>query len=837
MSSYKNSFLMLLWIISYAGIYPRATISALSISDVSQSSPTVPLYEKLEINFDIEGSVAENPQWPYDPEDIPGLRTKTGITVDGLFLPPGKNNWTDAVVIPAFLYQPTEIDRSVTPESANSEWIYPVGDAYWVLRFSPDRKGTWHYKIRAQDDSNYPDWSESASRSFTATNAAEGVHGFVQVSTRDPRYFEYSDGTLFTGTGINAADAGIYHAEKRAEEEFQKYAAGDINFARTWMDMESIWSRGTHGWDGWKKSSGTADPLRSNEQVYEDHDFSIKLNRNDYNFIAQYSSGDQEMTGGLDAGKNYKVRITAYLDGVDPSELQVRLISDNSNFDSTIRTLAPSRAWTITDLGNGWKNFESNFVNDRGRFTFSWSEALAVGITSGGSAYIDEVKIGEDLGAGKMGPNVVFKGQMNYHLYFDPISSSNYDEIISLAERYGIHLKLVITDKEDEILNRIGLDDGIFDPSIPRQSPANFYSWKGDKVRRLHTYFWRYLAARWGYSRGVHSWELVNEGNPDFSQLYDIANHLAKTIDTLDHNHMATTSFWTSFPANSFWGNSSYDSMDYADVHAYISTGWIHDRSLEVDAAKYHIVYSEETRELLRAANQNMPIVRGEAGLDTLERQTEQAGLARDINGVWLHNYTWAMLHPAGMYELYWWSENIRTNPGPDGDASNGLFEIFAPYNDFMNDIPLNGGGYVDINSPPPAGMRVVGQKNNDGSAATRAHLWIQDLDHQWRTPDSGSLSGTFTLSEMKANTTFPIEWWDFNAEGILRKRTGVISSDSNGLIPLSLNDLPAINGSPVVDSAIKIGNYEGEHQAERSARALGAWWRRFRGRNFIVFE
>jgi hypothetical protein len=835
MSSYNKLALVLFWTLFLALIYPKDAFSALSISSVSQSSSSVSLYDKLEVRFDINGTVAENLQWPYDPDNISGLTTKIGITVDGLFLPPGENSWAKAVVIPAFLYQPTVIDRSVTSDNANSEWIYPKGDAYWMLRFAPKKKGTWQYKIRAQDDSNYPDWSESAPKSFNATNAREGVHGFVQVSTRDPRYFEFSDGTPFTGTGINAADSGIYHAEKRAEKEFQKYAAGKTNFNRTWMDMESIWSRGTHGWDGWNKSSGTADPLRSIEQVYIDHDFSIKLTGGGYNFIAQYSQGGQEMTGGLDTGKNYKVRLTANLQGVNPSGLQVRLISDNSNFNSNIKTLAPNGSWQITDLGYGWKRYESSFVNDRGRFTFSWSEALAVGMTSGGSAYIDEIYIGEDLGGGKIGPNIVFKGKMNYHYYFDHIPSSNYDEIFSLAERYGIHIKPVITDKEDNILNRIRLEDGFFDPSMPRKSPANFYSWRGDKVRRLHTYYWRYLAARWGYSRAVHSWELVNEGNPGSGQLYNTTNHLAQTINTLDHNHMATTSFWTSFPASKFWGNTSYESVHYADVHAYISTGWINDRSLESDAAKYHIVYSDATRNALLATNRNMPIVRGEAGIDLLEQQKEQSALANDTNGVWLHNYTWAMLHSGGMYELYWWSGNIRANPGPDGDTSNGLFDVFAPYNDFMSNIPLNAGGYVDINVSPPSGTRVVGQKNNNGSNATKAHLWIQDLDHKWRTPSSGNLSGSLAITGMKASTSFSIEWWDFNYKGTLHKRTGTISSNSSGDISLNFSGLSSINGSPVVDTAVKIGSYSviptpptgRSTQYPRSARKCSRGWKR----------
>jgi len=807
MSSFKKLTLVLFWVILLALIYPKDAFAALSISNVSQSSSTVSLYDKLEVRFDINGTVAENLQWPYDSDNISGLTTKIGITVNGFFLPPGESNWSNAVVIPAFLYQPTIIDRSATSDNANSEWIYPKGDPYWMLRFAPKITGTWKYKIRAQDSSNYPNWTESSVKSFGTTNARSGVHGFVQVSTRDPRYFEFSDGTPFTGTGINAADSGIYHAEKRAEKEFQKYAAGKTNFNRTWMDMESIWSRGIHGWDGWRKSSDTADPLRSIEQVYRDHDFSIKLTGGGYNFIAQYSQGNQEMTGGLDSGKSYIVRVTANLQGVSASNMQVRLISDNGNFGSTKDTYGPNGSWQITDLGNGWKQYESRFSNTRGRFTFSWSNALAVGITGGGSAYIDEIYIGEDLGGGKIGPNVVFKGRMNYHQYFDHIPSSNYDEIFSLAERYGIHLKPVIIDKEDNILKKIRLEDGIFDPSIPR-SPTNFYSWRGDKVRRLHTYYWRYLAARWGYSRAVHSWELVNEGNPGSGQLYDTTNHLAQTINTLDHNHMATTSFWTSFPASKFWGNLTYESVHYADVHAYISTGWINDRSLESDAAKYHISYSDETRDMLLATGRNMPIVRGEAGIDVLETQNEQDALANDTNGVWLHNYTWAMLHSGGLYELYWWSNNIRTKPGPDGDTSNGLFDVFAPYNDFMGNVPLNAGGYIDISVSAPSGTRVVGQKNNNGSGATKAHLWIQDLDHKWRSPSSGNLSGSLTITGMKANTSFPIEWWDFNYKGTLRKRTRTISSNSSGNISLNFSGLSSINGSPVVDTAVKIGSY-----------------------------
>ena len=345
---------------------------------------------------------------------------------------------------------------------------------------------------------------------FTVGDARPGNHGFVQVSRRDPRYFEYSDGEPYTGTGVNAADGGIYHSEQQAEIEFRdKYAVGKINLARAWLDMELVFSRGTHEWDAWRTRMGTSDDLRSTEQVFQDHDFSVKLSGDDH-YIFQASNGNQRLAGGLDDGKTYVVRVTAYLGLTPPANLSVRLLSSPDNFDAILQNLGPDGDWTVTDLGNGWDQYESAFTNTQGRLLFNGTTALAVGITAG-TAYLDEVYIGEDLGGGKVGPNVVFKGKLNYHQYFDPIASANWDMILQHAEDYGLALKLVISDKQDYILNKIRLTDGIFDPSLGI-NPDNFYSQRGHKARRLQEYYWRYLAARWGYSRGVHSWELLNEG-------------------------------------------------------------------------------------------------------------------------------------------------------------------------------------------------------------------------------------------------------------------------------------------------------------------------------------
>jgi hypothetical protein len=192
-----------------------------------------------------------------------------------------------------------------------------------------------------------------------------------------------------------------------------------------------------------------------------------------------------------------------------------------------------------------------------------------------------------------------------------------------------------------------------------------------------------------------------------------------------------TTSFCT-FPVKPIWANPNFPNLDYADVHAYISTGWIDDR-LWLDA-RYHVDYSSAVRRRLDdVSKQNgvktKPIVRGEAGIDTVSQQRENPALARDHQGVWLHNFLWAGLDPGGLYELYWWEKNIAEQPGPDG--KKGLHEIFRYYADFIRDIPINNGRYGDaqafVDNPS---LRVTGQKDTVNS---RAHIWVQNKKHTWK--------------------------------------------------------------------------------------------------------
>ena len=64
-----------------------------------------------------------------------------------------------------------------------------------------------------------------------------------------------------------------------------------------------------------------------------------------------------------------------------------------------------------------------------------------------------------------------------------------------------------------------------------------------------------------------------------------------------------------------------------------------------------------------RSRGAGKPVVRGEGGIDSVGGpEGELPELAQDTRGVWLHTLLWGTLDPGGLYELYWWTDNIRRN-------------------------------------------------------------------------------------------------------------------------------------------------------------------------------
>ena len=925
-SASGRTLMLVLFVTSLLPVFPCSAFQGMvftgpQVANLRVNAGQVGLYEKFELTFDVPNTVATNFQFPYDPNPPAGIKPGIGISVDGLFSP---DNWATTIVQPGFLYQ-----DYVRHLYGGEEHLYPSGNPVWKIRFAPRQVGAWHYRIRVTDASGTAFYPADGALSFNVVPSAR--QGFLRVSAADPRYFEFSDGTPFIGVG-HGSDVDPRSRTYDAEAQFDVYQANRANFFRVWMSGSSVTGS---AWASWYShhlgGDGYVPPTSlTTEEAYGSGDFSMKLSTEN---PCMYQGWTTHVPVIPDT--TYRVRVRVKTVGItgpatagQPYGFVVKL---GGWLDKACTFAGKGTPVTPYITGNqDWQIIEGTLTTDSNQH-FLDNLYLSLVNTTGGAAYVDEVWVQEDLGGGLFGPNVVRKPSMNYHFYFDQVASWQWDFILDQAAEHGVFLKLVILEKNDWVYTHI---DSNGNP-VPEGDVDNFYAVPNTKVRWLHQAFWRYLVARWGYSTAVHSWELLNEGDPYNGHHYELANALGQYMDENDPNqHMTTTSLWHSFPADDFWGNPAYSAVDYADLHAYVSTGWglyelwgtnpssplsFEDRvayvrngqgySLRVPGTtrffeseitpreftirgrgewvirywvktenwtgqcsysipnslagprlrwvldsgekanvipaaasgqdfvctapsgthdwqqfssgrttdgqvapiEARLILNDDELHTLRVSVSNSfgnggwawiddvtitrpdgremyinggldlqrmdydaamytkgysvidsswrsdiqkPLVRGEAGLDYYTgEQQELPELAQDVDGVWLHNFIWGQINPGGMYDLYWWTDNIWVY---------NLHRHFKPFRDFMDGIPLNNGDYDDAKAQAShPDLRVWGQKDITHG---RAHLWIQNRKHTWKNVVDGvtiaSVSGTVSVENMP-DGQYILEWWD----------------------------------------------------------------------------
>jgi hypothetical protein len=795
-------------------------------------SGQIPAFEAFEATFQIDGSVAQNFQFPYDSSPPSGIDVDNpayqGITVNAIFTP---DNWETTYQQPAFYYQ--EFKEDIRD---GREWYYPTTNFSWKVRFSPPIPGEWQYKISAEDASGY---SESSFQNFTVSPSSN--RGFVRVSSNDPRYFEFDDGTYFPGLGYNLTGNQINASNpyRSSQTFFQKASQNGIQFFRYWLP---VWGIYTSAWNPWRSitpapSSGyipfsglTFD--EANHEFGSETSMVISNKNNPCMFIGWLTPPPA-----VKPDTNYHIRIrflTYEIDGPriagNPHGLVAKVGGEenggwlwgdgiNCNDPGTGIVVSEYQSASTKDTETPWQILEGSWHSDDANYLPYFY--LVMENVNGGRALIDYVWIEEDLGGGKFGPNILPRPWMSHHLYFEHRSSITFDKIIEAVHEYDIYLKLVTLEKNEWTMNHMQLDGSAGDFGKRNQ---NFYGdWRQiTKVRWLQQAWWRYIQARWGYSPNIHSWELLNEGDPASDRHYAFADEFGKYMHCRvfgisvgggdaekcnyqhPNSHLVSTSFWHSFPTKAFWAAEKYPNLDFADLHAYNSTGQIDNPTHEVDAALYHLDYSQMAYQKLRESpggSNQKPVVRGEAGIDFKDQQVEQPDLDKDQYGVWLHNFLWSSLDSGGMIEQYWWNKNLENQPGPDGEQ--GLYEVFNYFQDFIADIPLNNGFYVDAEATVTnPNLRVIGQKDTTN---IRAHLWVQNKEHTWRNVVDGislgaSLSGDITIDGFPPDSDLTIKWFSFDTKGIPSINTSSINVDESGRITLQLPNAPHIT-----DIGIKI--------------------------------
>jgi hypothetical protein len=636
--------------------------------------------------------------------------------------------------------------------------------------------------------------------------------------------------------GYNLAFNGINWASPTLgnEPNFQTMSENGIQFVRTWLTSAGIFAAAWNPWrsiapvpgEGYVPFSGLSsqDP---NSAAGSETSMIVNARFNPCMFIGWLSPPPA-----VKANTNYRVRLRYRTENIagpryEGSYYGLVVKIGGWLWDQEGNCHDPGTGTLVTGhvsensfgQADDWRTLEGAWNSGDNHFLPYFY--IAMENVERGRAWIDYVAIEEDFGDGQYGPNILPKPWMSHHLYFDQRNSYAFDQILELAHQYNLYLRPVILEKDEWALKRI-TPDGPFDDENPDAN--NFYGGRqASKARWLQQAWWRYIQARWGYSTNIHSWELLNEGDPANSRHWALADEFGKYMGcrvfnapvgagdgercSYDHPnaHPVSTSNWHSFPAREFWASPDYPNLGFADLHAYNSTGWLDEKLHEVDAAAYHLAYSQETRAAIDAASgerPTKPVVRGEAGIDFLDEQREQPDLKLDQNGVWLHNFLWSTLDPGGLIELYWWGENIAGSPGPDGES--GLYEIFAYFHDFIADIPLNNGLYQDAGAVASArGLRLTGQMDPHNR---RAHLWVQNPEHTWRNVVDGKanlngLSGTVAIDGFEPGQSYRVEWHEFTTQGLPNIRVAQVEADSNGALILSLPSDPRIT-----DAGIKIG-------------------------------
>jgi len=728
---------------------------------------SVERWEPLSITFTVNNSAATDPQFPYGLTLPPGLQWVDGASVDGLFTP---DNWVTVYRRPAFLYQPYQ-----RADKSNEEWLYPQGPATWAVRFAPPSLGNWKYHITVTEARGT---TQSADGSFTVTTPSNALnHGPVQVAPADSRYFQLADGTPFLGSGYNTGYSNTLFSYD-AEQQFAAMGSNNENFFRLWLGGD-LWGS---AWEPWaSRSLGNDGYLPATgltlDRAYGNGLASLRLD--DANPVMTY--GCNSGHPGLISGHTYRIRVRWRTEGVTgpatagkPYGGTIKLTGWLNNPQSDTMTY-PSIV--------GYANGDTPWHVSEGTFVASGDYPMANGMegyvtiarenATGGAVYVDEIGLYEDLGNGNLGPELLRDPNFNTIFAFDDHRAAGLDAILTAADTQGKYLKLVISEKDEFLINHFASD------GLPDANGGYFDAGPGAPTNWLDQAYWRYLSARYGAYRSVQSWELVNEDAPGPGPHFQLTAQLATFAGADGNPHLASTSTWATL-AQSAWKAPYSAPISYTDFHAYVrSTGWLTPaETLANDSALFFNSYDLAAL----AANFGKPVIWGEMGIDGHNgSNTEDPDIIRDTAGVWLHKIIWARCGPGGVYPLYWYTTDIWTN---------NLHSLYGAWQAFMANIPFTNGHYQDVAATSSNGnMRVFGQRD---LSAKQAYFWIDNSQDTWRNVVNGtsipSVSGTVKINLQQPNGTYTLTWYDTKTGGA----TGTVNltADGSGVVTVSVTNL-----------------------------------------------
>jgi hypothetical protein len=791
----------------------------------------LPVRSKYEITIPIT-TTATTKDLPYDgTSSLTGLDTTTGISVDVLVTEP------DGVTVheyPAFHHQ-----GYTSQLISGREFIYPDGTDKWTARLSFPEAGTWQGQIRATDATG-----TTLSGTFAVDVIASAAKGFVGVSTTDPRYFEFENGEWAPCLGIGDSAQGINKISPLLDTLIPAAGTNGLQMMRAWIaamcpfgSYASPWRSYWKGGDSFYSGVNGVAASAPGYLPQAGHDVALNL----WEGAASGVGGTNAAValGGFLPGLNVKPSTTYRVSAkyLIPTALVASTVGQAHGFTIKAHTSFIANPWLSTSAGTTlftpitdsprvggtaqWATVTANWTTS----TVRWPEfVLVLQNCKNATMWVDDIAVQEDLGGGNYGPNIVSKPSMDMHKYVSQDLAFRVDEWIAVAEANGVTLKLVLNDKNDSILSAIDLTTGVFETGVLDND--NFYghqSGADSKVRWLLRAWWRYAQARWGYSSAVHSWELLNEGNPAHGGHFRLADDFSEYMHSFEFaRHMAVTSFWFGLPGSNFWSSASYPNADYVDIHQYVSTSPAIYGSITVnhpggpasvtfDNADYYDTAHEHTNvaSLLgpdgTAGVSGKPIIRAETGLvDTASTDNSSTEINADTAGVWYHKHMWAQADSGALHEMI-----FHANPAVW--SASGFVHDHRPiarrFYNWITQFPVNNGHYVDAAATATdANLRLLGQKD---LTSDKVHLWIDNQTHTWKSVVDGQAAdpatGTVSVSGL-SNGTYSVIWKNPYTGGTISGEQYVVSSGTlTATLPTAVSTDIAMQASLLAGSTATI--------------------------------
>jgi hypothetical protein len=600
--------------------------------------------------------------------------------------------------VPGFFRQPFEW-RQIGRGGRNSEWLYPTNQASWCIRFSPEETGS-HSAIALLKTRLGQRTSPAVTFECTAGNG----HGSVRVSSRDPRFFEFSDGTPFFPIGQNVAFIGLgqYLDTERAAGVFRKMGENGANFARVWACSED-WAMAIEARkSAWGRSWSWNPPIVPvpGGDGYHFDELCVRLGGTNAEGVAVSPSEPVALRPGME----YRLSGRAMTDP-DASllaELNRKPLGD------------PVRS----EKRGQWTSFNRTFRAAPDQW---WLGDITLRVTGKGRAWLQSLSLREADG----GPELLWEADLQRPprgLYNQP-DSFMLDRLVEAAEKHSLYLQLCLFTRDHY---RAALAD-------PRR--AEYAAAIADAQKLL-----RYAVARWGWSSHVFAWEYFNEMDPG-APTERFHRELGVYLERVDpYRHLRTTSGWG--PAPKHWHHAQ---LDIADLHWYL-------RPVSKPPWQDEVAAVLDRAALVRSHATNKPAVLGEFGLAD-DKWGRSPYMSQDKEGVHFHNALWASAFSglAATASFWWWETLDQLD----------TYRHYRPLAAFLRDVSFNSAPMQPVALATEKQSRLLAWQGRD-----RAYGWIFNPQATWwnlvaekRTVLEVNSDG-LALEGLEPGV-YRLQWWD----------------------------------------------------------------------------